>query len=170
MSGNSNILTQVTNEYLALSQGMNSQWVTAHNKKENPMIKVVQAQIKTLQERIKLLSWKKEDAHKMNHDGNLHVTLNCRKCKKKWHIVKFCLDKKDASEKKEGKADKDSKKTDQCLYTRFLQKKMTPRPRRSKMLSAHGAINSNDGQRVRRRILWHITRQWLSCNSQHKQF
>lgn len=166
MSGNSNILTQVTNEYLALSQGMNSQWVTAHNKKENPMIKVVQAQIKTLQERTKLLSWKKEDAHKMNHDGNLHVTLNCRKCKKKWSFVwirRMHLRRRRARLTR-------IKKNWPMSYTRFLQKKMTPRPRRSKMLSAHGAINSNDGQRVRRRILWHITRQWLSCNSQHKQF
>jgi len=40
-----------------------------------------------------------------------HTNLTCRKCKKKGHMVKVCPNKKDGSEKKEGKANKDSKKT-----------------------------------------------------------
>jgi len=49
------VLTQVTNKYLNLSQGKNSQWVAACNKKGDLMIKAMQAQIKMLQEKIKLL-------------------------------------------------------------------------------------------------------------------
>jgi len=49
------VLTRLIDEYQALSQGKSGNWVAAHNKKEDPMIKAMQAQIKTLQDKIKSL-------------------------------------------------------------------------------------------------------------------
>jgi len=72
------------------------------------MIKAMQARITTLEGS---LSHKKNDANKTNEGGDRHTNLTCRKCKKKGHIAKNCPDKKEATEKKEGEADKESKKT-----------------------------------------------------------
>jgi len=81
------------------------------------MIKAMQAQIKTSQDKIKslesLLSQKKETSDKTTGDQDKHANLTCRKCKKKGHIAKNCPEKTESSDKKDGNADKgkDSKKT-----------------------------------------------------------
>jgi len=71
--------------------------------------------------------------------------------------------------KKGGETNKDSKKTEQTSPYKIPPKENNPRPRRSMTLSVHGANDANNGQRVRRSILWHSTRQRPSCNIQHKQ-
>jgi len=105
------VLTRVTNEYNNLSQGKKNQWVATRDKKEDPMIKAMQAQIKSLE-----LQRKKDDANTTKEAGSWHANLTCRKCKKKGHIAKNCQDKKDGGATTEGAStdkdkNKDSKKT-----------------------------------------------------------
>jgi len=49
------VLTCTTNEYLALAKGKNCKWLALCKNKENPMIKPMQAQIKTAFKKIKSL-------------------------------------------------------------------------------------------------------------------
>jgi len=49
------VLTRLIDEYQALLQGKSGNWVMACNKREDLMIKAMQAQIKTLQDKIKSL-------------------------------------------------------------------------------------------------------------------
>jgi len=78
----------------------------AVGEEDNPMIKVMQVQIKTLEG----LTRKQDNGNKSNLDNNdKHANITCWKCKKKGHIAKNCMEKKEEP-KPEAAANKDKDK------------------------------------------------------------
>jgi len=100
------VLARITDEYLALARGKKPEWVTLWEKKEDPMIKVMQARINTLEG----LTRKQDNVNKSNSDNkDKHANITCWKCRKKGHIAKNCTEKKEEP-KPEAAVDKDKDK------------------------------------------------------------
>jgi len=125
------VLTHATNEYLALSRGKKPEWIAIQDKKEDPIIKAMQAQIKSLE-----LKQKQDNDKKGNADNkDKHANLTCQKCKKKGHIAKNCQEKKDGGATTEGAStdkdkNKDSKKTGPTSLFKIPPKDTEPKSKK----------------------------------------
>jgi len=100
------VLARIMDEYLALAWGKKPEWVALWEKKEDPMIKAMQARINTLEG----LTRKQDNVNKSNSDNkDKHANITCWKCKKKGHIAKNCMEKKEEP-KPEAAVDNDKDK------------------------------------------------------------
>jgi len=108
------VLTMVTNEYLALAKAQNTKWVALWDKKEDPEIKAMKAEIKSLKTELQRKPTSTPSpVTNANANADLterHKNLTCRKCKNKGHIAKNCPTKGTAT-KPEGASNADGKKT-----------------------------------------------------------
>ncbi len=89
----------VTIEYLALVKVQNTKWIALQDKKVDPEIKAMKAEIKSLQDQIKNSNMELQHKSTMTpavaSDANANMAdhpknLTCCKCKNKGHIAKKC--------------------------------------------------------------------------------
>jgi hypothetical protein len=117
------VLTQAVDAYHSLSKGVSSsQWEASQDKREDPEIKALKAEIKaefqTLKHKWKGNSGKDKDDPNDTSTNDRHKNITCHTCHKKGHISRNCPDKsKDKGEKSKGKkSTKDSTKTSNAAY------------------------------------------------------
>jgi len=135
------------NEYLALARGKKPEWIALWEKKEDPMIKAMQAQIRTLEG----LTRKQDNANKSNSDNkDKHANITCRKCKKKGHIAKNCMKKRRNRNQRQQpiRTRTKERRLVRPPLSKFLQKITNLSPRRLATLT-HGAVDVRGGPRVR---------------------
>ncbi len=95
------VLSKVQNEYLALATGSKSKWVALRDKKEDPMIKAMQAKIDKQESELKQVKTQlqRKDSSGGNNtnssggDKSKHSNITCRICKEKGHIARNCPQK-----------------------------------------------------------------------------